>query len=114
MLTPTHELIEQICSIVRIGLDFRTACLSHSIDSDTVKEWEKKLESGKSEIWAEFKRRLEFAEAQCRTILIQRILAEGGGNGARFIFQNIVNKPETESTEIADSYSWMKGTKGKK
>lgn len=114
MLTePTHELIDQICSIVRMGLDFRTACLTHSIDSDTVKEWTKNLESGQSEIWAEFKRQLEFAEAQCRTILIQRILAEGGGNGARFILSHIVgveSKESPKSKEIAvNPYAWLKG-----
>lgn len=112
-MEPTPEIIEQICQIVRMGLDFRTACLTHSVDSETISEWQENIRTEKGEPWKTFRQNLEFAEAQCRTILIQRILAEGGGNGAKFILQNIVGKSETEISDVVkhDPYAFLKGKK---
>jgi len=108
---PSPDLVAKICKVVRGGHDFRTACLSHCIDSETISGWERMLESG---LWKDFKNQVEFAEAQCRVILTHRILAEGGGNGARFVLQNMLGKSDVpqQQPKKDDSYAFLK--KGKK
>jgi len=113
-MIPSDDKIDQICAIVRMGLDFRTACLTHSIPSETITEWAECISKDDSAaIWQKFKQNLEYAEAQCRVLLLQRIIAEGGANGARYVLQHVVGiGPKNETKAVAkaelDPYRWMR------
>ena len=112
-MIPTPELARKVCSVIRMGLDFRTACLAHAVDSETIEIWARNIKSEKNSPWPEFKRQLEFAGAQCIAILTKRILTEGGESGARFILQNMLAKQKAPVSDPCDDdpYAWLKGKK---
>lgn len=74
----TDEQIENLKSIVRMGIDFETACLSQKIPEKEIKALSRKKET---------KTLIRQAEAEFRVLVHKAQFEDGGAAGLRWIFE---------------------------
>jgi len=75
----TPEIIAKICSMIRCGVDYDTAAVAIGSDKNDADEWKKDQAMQKAVLEA---------TAQCEVLMLQKIVAEGGATGAKWILEN--------------------------
>jgi len=80
MMKPNAEEIEEIKEIMRMSIDFETACLSLDIEKETIAEW--------SEL-PEIKKAISEAEAQFKVMLTKKLWEEGGIKGIEILLERL-------------------------
>ena len=69
----TPELIDTICSYVRVGMKYKDAARAAGIGESTFYNWRVKGEHAKSGVYKEFVESLSEANAQAKLVLVSRV-----------------------------------------
>lgn len=82
----TPELVETLCSFIRLGLPIRRAAESAGMGESTYYSWMSKGEKGE-EPYVEFVETIRTAEAEAQKLLIQKVQDEGGPQNWQWILE---------------------------
>lgn len=89
------DIISQISGYVRVGADFFLATAACGVRESVAKEWLAMAEKAGEEeesIYGELFRAIKASEAQAEVIALQRLSAEGGSAGAKWLLEKM--RPE--------------------
>ncbi len=93
------DLISKIGNIVRLGISYSDACVSLLIDPSKAMEWAMEGEKAAEGLYRDLFVEVHQAMAQTKVLAYQRIWAEGGAQGAKWVLQQI-EKRDTKSLPV--------------
>jgi len=112
-LSLTEEIIAQIGGYMRVGADFILATAAIGISEEIAQEWyEKAQQAGKTKedsIYLKLHEQIRQGTAQAEVIALQRLSAEGGSSGAKWLLEKInpeKYKDKKTEKEPAKINSW--------
>lgn len=89
----SRDIINQISGYMRIGASFILSTAACGISEESAKRWELKAneanENKEDNIYRELFNAIRTAKAQAELVALQRLSAEGGAAGARWLLENI-------------------------
>jgi hypothetical protein len=104
---PDDPVIEKIFAYIRVGADFVVALRACGISEAKIVEWQKKMEGaadlGESDQYRKLYEAVLQAEALAQIIALQRLSAEGGASGAKWLIEKLSKKSEEKE---GDSENW--------
>jgi len=89
---PNPETTTKICSFIRSGATYDIAAVAAGISPEVAQAWQARAETAKSGLYFEFAEDILRAVAQFEVVQIQRINAEGGAAGARWLLEKTLPK----------------------
>lgn len=106
----TDDLIEKLCSYVRMGVSIAISAQAEGIPVDIVQDWLIKSESGQ-EPYSTFAKRIMQAKAQGEILHIQRIVAQGSAKESQWLLERMY--PERWATKKTKDKPTTKSVTGK-
>lgn len=104
----TKDMVNQISGYMRVGANFILSTAACGISERNALEWEEKAKESHlnnvDDIYSELYISIRTSKAQAELIALQRLSAEGGAAGARWILENMnpekyKNKKTTKQDE---------------
>lgn len=112
-----HELIQQISGYMRVGADFMLASAACGIPEKTANIWLKKAnEAGKTQddnIYHELYESIRTSMAHAEVIALQRLSAEGGSAGAKWLLEKMNPEKYSQSKIKKDQVPFGEWSPGK-
>lgn len=111
-----EDLIDQIGGYMRVGADFMLASAACGVLEKTAQEWLIKAEESKSKdfetnIYCKLYNSIRQSLAHAEVIALQRLSAEGGSTGAKWLLEKInpvkykgIKKEKAEKKSAADLF----------
>ena len=90
---PTDAIISQISGYIRVGADYILATAACGITEAQATDWEAKatkaFEDNQDNIYKQLYDAIRTSKAQAEMIALQRLAAEGGAAGARWLLEKV-------------------------
>jgi hypothetical protein len=109
----TEEIIEKLCSYIRLGATLDTAAMAEGIMPPVLSDWVGKAQSGGKGVYAMFLLKLSQARAQGEILHIQRIVSDGGPKESQWLLERMypekwglkrpVSKAKEKTAKILDA-----------
>lgn len=99
---PDDAIIEKMFSYIRVGAEFVVAARACGVNEQTIKDWKLKMAQAPTEHQGQYYKLHEAviqAEAIAQIIALQRLSAEGGAAGAKWLIEKMAQKTSPKDAD---------------